>query len=152
MKVVYKWTDGNSEDFQRFYSKTEEYYSSIVGGIRNREGFVPYNISANITRVLIAYVEGVPAGCVGLKTYSENEIEIKRLWVDPEYRGNHIADELRDRIEKRAKYFGYEKAILQTRPQMEAAVSLYLKRGYVLINNYPPYDKLEGAICFSKTL
>jgi ribosomal protein S18 acetylase RimI-like enzyme len=152
MKVVYKWTDGNSEDFQRFYSKTEEYYSSIVGGIRNREGFVPYNISANITRVLIAYVEGVPAGCVGLKTYSENEIEIKRLWVDPEYRGNHIADELMDRIEKRAKYFGYEKAILQTRPQMEAAVSLYLKRGYVLINNYPPYDKLEGAICFSKIL
>ena len=152
MKVVYKWTDGNSEDFQRFYSKTEEYYSSIVGGIRNREGFVPYNISANITRVLIAYVEGVPAGCVGLKTYSENEIEIKRLWVDPEYRGNHIVDELMDRIEKRAKYFGYEKAILQTRPQMEAAVSLYLKRGYVLINNYPPYDKLEGAICFSKTL
>ena len=152
MKVVYKWTDGNSEDFQRFYSKTEEYYSSIVGGIRNREGFVPYNISANITRVLIAYVEGVPAGCVGLKTYSENEIEIKRLWVDPEYRGNHIADELMDRIEKRAKYFGYEKAILQTRPQMGAAVSLYLKRGYVLINNYPPYDKLEGAICFSKTL
>jgi len=152
MKVVYKWTDGNSEDFQRFYSKTEEYYSIIVGGIRNREGFVPYNISANITRVLIAYVEGVPAGCVGLKTYSENEIEIKRLWVDPEYRGNHIADELMDRIEKRAKYFGYEKAILQTRPQMEAAVSLYLKRGYVLINNYPPYDKLEGAICFSKTL
>ena len=152
MEAVYKWTDGNSEDFRNFYTKTEEYYSSIVGGIRNREGFVPYNISSGITRVLIAYVEGVPAGCVGLKTYSDTEIEIKRLWVAPEYRGNHIADELMDRIEKRAKYFGYGKAILQTRPQMEAAVSLYLKRGYVLTDNYPPYDKLEGAICFSKTL
>ena len=64
----------------------------------------------------------------------------------------YLAKKLMDRIEKRAKYFGYGKAILQTRPQMEAAVSLYLKRGYVLINNYPPYDKLEGAICFSKTL
>ena len=152
MKVVFKWTDGNNEDFQNFYLKTEEYYSSIVGGIKNREDFVPYNLSKNITRVLIAYVDGVPAGCAGLKTYSETEIEIKRLWVDPEYRGNHIAEKLMDRIEKRAKYFGYGKAILQTRPQMEAAVSLYLKRGYVLINAYPPYDKLEGAICFSKTL
>ena len=57
-----------------------------------------------------------------------------------------------DRIEKRAKYFEYQKAILQTRPQMTAAVSLYLKRGYGLIDNYPPYDRLEGAICFSKTL
>ena len=57
-----------------------------------------------------------------------------------------------DRIEKRAKYFGYEKAILQTRPQMKEAVNLYKNRGYVLIDNYPPYDKLEGAICFAKTL
>lgn len=152
MNVVYKWTEGNNEDFRNFYLKTEEFYSSIVGGIKNREGFVPYNLSKNITRVLIACVEGVPAGCVGLKPYSGTEIEIKRLWVDPEFRGNHIAEELMDRIEKRAKYFGYEKTILQTRPQMEAAVGLYLKRGYVMIDNYPPYDKLEGAICFSKTL
>ena len=77
MKVVYKWTDGSNEDFHRFYLKTEEYYSSIVGGVKNREGFVPYNISASITRVLIAYVDGAAAGCAGLKTYSENEIEIK---------------------------------------------------------------------------
>ena len=31
--IIYKWTDGNDEDFQRFYLKTEEYYSSIVGAI-----------------------------------------------------------------------------------------------------------------------
>ena len=74
MEAVYKWTDGNNEDFRNFYSMTEDYYSSIVGGIRNREGFVPYNISSGITRVLIAYVEGVPAGCVGLKTHSDTEI------------------------------------------------------------------------------
>lgn len=37
--IIYKWTDGNDEDFQRFYLKTEEYYSSIVGGIENRKLF-----------------------------------------------------------------------------------------------------------------
>ena len=31
--IINKWTDGNDEDFQRFYLKTEEYYSSIVGAI-----------------------------------------------------------------------------------------------------------------------
>ena len=36
--------------------------------------------------------------------------------------------------------------------QMEEAVHLYTKRGYVLIDNYPPYDKLEGVICFAKEL
>ena len=47
--IIYKWTDGNDEDFQRFYLKTEEYYSSIVGGIENRKGFIPYNISESIS-------------------------------------------------------------------------------------------------------
>ncbi len=42
MKIEYKWTDRNNEDFRRFYLKTEEFYSSIVGGLKNREEFVPY--------------------------------------------------------------------------------------------------------------
>ena len=42
--------------------------------------------------------------------------------------------------------------ILQTRPAMEDAVSLYLKLGYDFIDNYPPYDKLEGAICLAKEI
>ncbi|MBR2551212.1 MAG: GNAT family N-acetyltransferase, partial [Clostridiales bacterium] len=57
-----------------------------------------------------------------------------------------------DLLESKAVELGFEKAVLQTRPQMEAAVSMYLKRGYVLIDNYPPYDNLDGAICFSKDL
>ena len=46
------WTDGNNEDFHRFYIETENYYSSLVGGLANRKGFVPYNISESITDVL----------------------------------------------------------------------------------------------------
>ena len=45
MKTEYKWTDGNDKDFRKFYLKTEEFYSSIVGGRKNREAFIPYNIS-----------------------------------------------------------------------------------------------------------
>ena len=67
MKIDYIWTDGNNEDFQKFYLKTEEFYSSIVGGRKNREAFIPYNISESITDVLIASVEGAAVGCAGLK-------------------------------------------------------------------------------------
>ena len=70
MKIDYKWTDGNNEDFQKFYLKTEEFYSSIVGGLKNREAFVPYNLSESISDVLIALVSGVAVGCAGLKAYS----------------------------------------------------------------------------------
>ena len=152
MKIDYIWTDGNNEDFQKFYLKTEEFYSSIVGGLKNRAAFVPYNISESITDVLIASVDGVAVGCAGLKAYSDSDVEIKRVWVDPEFRGNHISTVMMDELEKKAAELGFKRAILQTRPQMEEAVHLYTKRGYVLIDNYPPYDKLEGAICFAKEL
>ena len=152
MKIDYIWTDGNNEDFQKFYLKTEEFYSSIVGGRKNREAFIPYNISESITDVLIASVEGASVGCAGLKAYSDSDVEIKRVWVDPEFRGNHISTAMMDALEAKAVELGFRRAILQTRPQMEEAVHLYTKRGYVLTDNYPPYDKLEGAICFAKEL
>lgn len=152
MRIDYKWTDGNNEDFRMFYLKTEEFYSNIVGGLKNREAFVPYNLSESISDVLIASVSGVAVGCAGLKAYSDSDVEIKRVWVEPEFRGNHISSVMMDALENRATELGFKRAILQTRPQMEEAVYLYTKRGYKLIDNYPPYDKLEGAICFAKEL
>ena len=108
--------------------------------------------SESITDVLIASVEGAAVGCAGLKAYSDSDVEIKRVWVDPEFRGNHISTAMMDALEAKAVELGFRRAILQTRPQMEEAVHLYTKRGYVLIDNYPPYDKLDGAICFAKEL
>ena len=146
------WTDGNNQDFQRFYFKTEEYYSKIVGGKKNRTGFIPYNLSESISDVLIAYADGKAVGCAGLKRYSDQDVEIKRVWVEPDWRGKHIATGLMDQIEAKARQVGFKRAILQTRPLMPDAVGLYESRGYVLIENYPPYDKLEGAICMALDL
>ena len=150
--LIYKWTDGNDIDFQKFYMKTEEYYSNIVGGIENRKEFIPYNISECITEVLIAYIDGEAVGCAGLKRYSEIDVEIKRVWVEPEQRGHHIALDMMAQIEERASYDGYKRTILQTREIMKDAVELYKKLGYTKIDNYPPYDKLDGAICFATEL
>ena len=151
-QIDYRWTDGNNEDFKRFYLETEKYYSQIVGGEGNRTGFVSYNASNLIPDVLIAYCDGKAVGCAGLKKYSEDDVEIKRVWVEPDYRGNHIASALMDEIEGKAKEMNYKRAVLQTRPIMKDAVGLYQRRGYSLIENYPPYDELEGAICMAKEL
>ena len=150
--LIYKWTDGNDIDFQKFYMKTEEYYSNIVGGIENRKEFIPYNISECITEVLIVYIDDEAVGCAGLKRYSEIDVEIKRVWVEPEQRGHHIALKMMAQIEERASYDGYKRTILQTREIMEDAIGLYKKLGYTQIDNYPPYDRLDGAICFAKEL
>ncbi|MCR4794082.1 MAG: GNAT family N-acetyltransferase [Ruminococcus sp.] len=151
-QVTYKWTGAENEDFSRFYLITEEYYDSLVGGKRNRSGFVPYNLSDSIQYVLIAYINDNAAACAGLKRYSDTDAEIKRVWVDPKYRGRHIATEMMNILEERAALLGFDRTVLQTREIMTAAVSLYKERGYYQIENYPPYDSLEGAVCFAKDL
>ena len=123
MDIEYRWTNGNNEDFRYFYIMTEEYYSKIVGGISNRSGFVPYNLSESISDVLIAYYDGTPVGCAGLKRYSDADVEIKRVWVEPDCRGKKIATQLMNSIEEKARLMGFKRAILQTRPIMADAVS-----------------------------
>lgn len=150
--IEYVWANGMHEDFQRFYQITENYYSEIVGGEEHRKSFIPFNISDAIHDVIIAYMDGIAIACAGLKKYSETDVEVKRVWVEPEYRGNHIASDLMKRIECKAKEQGYQRTILQTREIMTDAVGLYKKLEYHQILNYPPYDKMDGAICFAKEL
>lgn len=151
-EITYTWTSVTNSDFQMFYQITEDYYSSLVGGVSKRKGFVPYNASAQIPDVLIAYDDGKAVGCAGLKRYDDKSTEIKRIWVQPEYRRQHIADKMMQLVEQKAKEQGFARVILQTRPQMTEAVGMYTKRGYKLIENYPPYDKLVGAVCYAKEL
>ena len=152
MDIMYQWTIGKDPAFQRFFAITEAYYSRIVGGESMRRGFIPYNASSEIPDVLLAFCNGVAVGCAGIKRYSGADAEVKRLWVEPAFRGRHIATGLMERIEEKARQMGYRRMILQTRPIMPDAVALYEKRGYALIPNYPPYDRLEGAVCYAKEL
>ncbi len=126
---LWTWTDGNHEDFKTFYSITEEYYSKIVGGIENRKTFIPWNLSESVRDVLLLYKDGKEIACAGLKPYSETAVEIKRVWVEPEYRGQGIASALMEKIEKKARLQGYHR-----------------------VDNYPPYDHMPDAICFAKDL
>ena len=151
-EITYRWTGGDHPSFRYFYAVTEAYYSRIVGGREKRESFVPFNASAEIPIVLLAYADGQAVGCAGLKPYSDMDAEVKRLWVEPACRKQGIASALMDQIEAKARERGFRRVILQTRPIMPDAVTLYEKRGYALIPNYPPYDKLEGAVCYAKML
>ena len=62
MNIEFGWTKGDDKVFEQFYIKTEEYYSRIVGGKKNRTGFIPYNLSESITDVIIAYADDKAVG------------------------------------------------------------------------------------------
>ena len=152
MELTFRWTDGEDEVFRHFYLVTEAYYSRIVGGEANRKQFIPYNLSSAVEDVLLVYQDDRAVACAGLKRYSDTDAEIKRVWVEPACRGQHIASLMMARVEEKARAKGYRRTVLQTREIMKDAVGLYTRLGYQRIDNYPPYDRLEGAICLAKDL
>ena len=152
MEFQFVWTNGSDEAFARFYRITEAYYSAVGGGEENRKQFIPYNLSAAVEDVLLVYCGDTPVACSGLKMYAADTAEVKRVWVEPAFRRKHLAERMMRALEGKAREAGYHRMILQTREIMKDAVSLYTGLGYRRIANYPPYDRLEGAVCFEKIL
>lgn len=87
-------------------------------------------------RLYLAYCDGMPAGCIGLKKIDEQNCEMKRLYVRPAFRGRQIGTLLVRRVIEDAKTIGYSAMLLDTLPFLESAVCLYRACGFYEIESY----------------
>ncbi|KXB31473.1 GCN5 family acetyltransferase [Dechloromonas denitrificans] len=99
---------------------------------------LPGAYSAPEGRLFFAEIDGRPAGCVGVRPLSDSDgvCEMKRLYVDPELRGQGIGASLALAAIKAAKEIGYRKLIIDTLPNMRMAVKLYRELGFTEAPNY----------------
>lgn len=79
---------------------------------------------------LVAWHDGVPAGCVGVRFGPAGFAELKRMFVAPDARGLGGAAVLLAAAEQRARTHGVRTMRLETRLDLLAARSLYTKHGY----------------------
>ena len=84
----------------------------------------------------LAYCDGKTAGCIGLKKLDEDNCEMKRLYVRPEFRGRKIGGLLIQKIIDDAKTIGYKHMLLDTLPFLGNAVHMYKKWGFYEIGCY----------------
>lgn len=87
-------------------------------------------------RLYIAYADGVPAGCIGLRQFDAQSCEMKRLYVRDRFRGLKIGVLLVEKVISDAKAVGYKAMLLDTLSTMESARGLYKKLGFVEIAPY----------------
>jgi GNAT superfamily N-acetyltransferase len=111
-----------------------------------------YNIIENNRNVVIAYKDEMPVGCGCFKKFDDRSVEIKRMFVRPEYRGQKIAASILQELENWAIEFNISGTVLETGIKQHEAIHLYQKSGYIVVENYGPYKGLPESICMQKNL
>lgn len=123
--------------------------------IRNGEEnsfFAQFNKIDNLQYCIVAYLDDNPAGCGALKAFSEDAMEIKRMYTNPMFRRNGLAKSILTELEIWAKELNYKKVVLETSKMQPEAIALYHKCGYTAIPNYGQYEGIESSLCFEKAL
>lgn len=88
----------------------------------------------------IAEVEGAAAGCGCLYIGDDGLAEIKRVYVNPDFRGLGIANKLMAAVEEQARELKLPSLYLETGVDHLAAIGLYQKRGFVITDCFGEYS------------
>ena len=145
-----KRTLSDNVDFQNLVSLLDE-------DLKIRDGdehafYAQFNKIENIRNIIVFYVDNKPIGCGAFKEYDQKKVEIKRMFVRPEYRGLGIGLNILKELELWASELNYSECILETGKNQPEAIRLYQKAGYAIIKNYGQYENIENSICMTKAI
>ena len=107
-------------------------------------------------RLLLVEVDGEIAGTISLRKIREDAGEIKRMYVNPKFRGKKLGNLLIEEVIEISKGNEFSKLYLDTAHFMSSAISLYKKYGFKEIDSYPesviPKGLLNTMIFMMKEL
>lgn len=87
--------------------------------------------------IYLVLFDDVIVGMGGLRKLTEDIVEVKRMYVKPEFRGKGLGKSLLEKLLETAKNCGYYKIRLDTGVFMEAAQKVYRSAGFYDIEEYP---------------
>jgi GNAT superfamily N-acetyltransferase len=93
----------------------------------------------------ITRVDGVPAGCGGVKFY-EDFGELKRMYVRPRFRGTGLGKLMLKHLEAFAHQYGTTVLRLETGIYQPEAMGLYERMGYRPIPAFAPYAESAATL------
>jgi GNAT superfamily N-acetyltransferase len=137
-------------DFRKLIALLDEDLSANNG--EDQAFFAQFNKTDTIKHAIVAYIDGNAVGCGAIKEFGEETMEIKRMFVHPDFRRQGIAKKILEQLEIWANELKYDTCILETGNKQKEAVILYQKLGYEVIPNYGQYEKVESSICMQKKI
>ncbi|CAD0223463.1 GNAT family N-acetyltransferase [Chryseobacterium sp. D764] len=143
-------TDSTNPDFQKLVKSLDATLAEHNG--ENDDFFSQYNKIDTIKNCVVVYIDDIPAACGAFKPFSEDTVEIKRMFTDPEFRKKGLGSAIVKELENWAAELNFEKAVLETSQDLKSAISVYEKNGFYRIPNYGQYIGIEQSVCYEKEL
>lgn len=143
-------TNSENNDFQKLVLALDDDLA-IRNGDAN-DFFTQFNKIDLLHHVVVYYLDNQPVGCGAVKEFNNSTMEVKRMYVQFEFRGKGVAVAVLQELENWARELGYTYCVLESGNKMPEAIGLYKKSGYRIIPNYDPYENIESSICFEKEL
>lgn len=108
--------------------------------------------AADMTCFFVAYVDGEPAACGGMRAIDAEHGEIKRMYVVPELRGRGLAQGILHTLEADARARRWNRVVLETGTKQPDAQKLYERAGYSSIPLFGDYIGETTSLCYEKVL
>ncbi|MBD0377650.1 MAG: GNAT family N-acetyltransferase [Flavisolibacter sp.] len=143
-------TDTSNQDFINLVRHLDADLAERDG--KDHSFYAQFNKINKMKYAVVAYENDMPVSCGAMKEYTQDVIEIKRMYTLPEYRGKGMATKVLTELEKWATELSYGKCILETGKRQPEAIALYKKNGYQSIPNYSQYLGIENSVCFEKEI
>jgi GNAT superfamily N-acetyltransferase len=99
---------------------------------------------------VVGYLDDEAVAMGGLRWLSEADIEIKRMYVAPGFRGRGLSRQVLAGLEQRASALGATRIVLETGERQPEAIALYLSSGYELIPGFGHYQHSPMSRSFAK--
>lgn len=112
----------------------------------------------SIVAAVLVTIDGVAVGQAGLRPWPTGTaaaggvLEVKKVFVDERFRGRGVSRLLMAELEAMADELGAASLILQTGDLQPAAIALYETLGYRQTEPYPPFELMDNALCYEKTV
>jgi len=101
----------------------------------------------------IAWLDGVAVGCGAVRRLDAVTAELKRMYVEPQARGQGIGRALVESLECEARALGVTRVVLETGTRLAPAIRMYEGLGYVRIPLFGEYlSSPDTSVCFGKSL
>jgi len=148
--IITQRTNSDDKNFQ-------ELVKALDHELRIRDGkehlfLTALNKTDFLKYVIVAYDKYEPVGCGALREYSEDAMEVKRMFVPLNKRKQGIASIVLTALETWCMELNFKKCVLETGKNQPEAISFYIKNNYKIIPNFGRYKDVENSICFEKEL